>query len=295
MSHELNELRRKSLNSDKDAQITLFFKLCYDLKEDQEALNLCWKLKNAGLLFFGLYHFKTISKKEDGTVYTTSEDEQKRESISFEIFNSFADPLTENLETYYAWIMLGSCYRFGRGVDKSKDQAYIWYNKAADKGVAFADYSLGYMYMIDKEFETAQYYLKKAADNGWDRANLKLGLLYFSKVVDYNLAYHYLMAAAKLNKSSKNMLGKILATGCIEWNISNHKYWINTNVTSILRLKQADKEIDKVVYVTSFVEQVLTLLLISKFRQVSRKTHVFHISRMVVLSIIKPLARLYLI
>ena len=214
----------------------------------------------------------------------------KREYVGFEILNSFADSSIENLETYYAWSMLGCCYRFGSGVAKDRTDAYKWFKKSSDKGMVFADYMLGCMYNVDKKYEKAQYYLKKAADNGWDWANLTLGKLYFNEVSTHNLAYCYLMKASYLNSDSKKTLEKILASGCIQWDISNHKYWPNTIITSSLHLKQLDKEFDKVVYVTSFDDQVLTLLLISKFRHTSSKSYISHLSKMVVLSVVKHLA-----
>ena len=40
---------------------------------------------------------------------------------------------------------LGSCYANGEGVEKDLTEAVIWYRKAADQGLAEAQFNLGFV------------------------------------------------------------------------------------------------------------------------------------------------------
>ena len=244
------------------------------------------------LLLLGIYQYLAIIKNGGGTYEVMTGDVKKREHVGFVIFRSFIEPMTENLETYYAWSMVGGFYLFGAGVDKDLEKARLWFKKSSDKRLAISDYFLGAMYRMDGQFEMAQYYFKKVVDNNWDRAMVEL---HFNKVMKYDLAYYYLMKVRTLDNECKTILEKNLATGCFHWDLSNHKCWPNTVVTSILLMTHLDKQIYNVVNVTSLDKQILALLLISKFRKTSDKHHISHLLRMVVLTMVKHSAQSYLI
>ena len=77
---------------------------------------------------------------------------------------------------------LGNMARKGKGVKKSDKQAVYWYQKAADQGNAMAQYNLGLMHMygkgVQKSDNQAVYWYQKAADQGDAMAQYNLGLMY---------------------------------------------------------------------------------------------------------------------
>ena len=77
-----------------------------------------------------------------------------------------------------AQAFLGSCYYYGRGVDKSYTEAIEWYRKAAEKGEAYAQEYLGDCYYfgngVDKSYTEAVEWYRKAAKQGYTYAQEKL-------------------------------------------------------------------------------------------------------------------------
>ena len=65
-------------------------------------------------------------------------------------------------------------YYFGTGVEQSYEKAVEWYLKAAEQGLAMAQYNLGEMYAlgdgVEQSNEKAREWLQKAADQGFDCA-----------------------------------------------------------------------------------------------------------------------------
>jgi TPR repeat protein len=61
-------------------------------------------------------------------------------------------------------------YANGKGVLKDDKQAVYWYQKAADQGLAEAQYNLGVMYVngkgVLKDYKQAVYWCQKSADQG---------------------------------------------------------------------------------------------------------------------------------
>lgn len=90
-------------------------------------------------------------------------------------------PLAENGDTR-AQHAIGRLYEKGRGVERDFGQAFIWYQKAAEKNHADSQYRLavGYAYGLGvKRNETvALSWLRKAANNGHTRAQKMLARAY---------------------------------------------------------------------------------------------------------------------
>ena len=63
---------------------------------------------------------------------------------------------------------------YGRGEPENKSAAVKWYEKAAEQGIANAQYNLGYCYEkgygVTKDKEQAMQWYKKAADQGHESA-----------------------------------------------------------------------------------------------------------------------------
>ena len=66
--------------------------------------------------------------------------------------------------------MLARMYYLGQGVTQSHETAAKWYQKAADQGIAVAQYMLGRMYYtgegVDKDVSKAIEWFTKAANQG---------------------------------------------------------------------------------------------------------------------------------
>ena len=69
---------------------------------------------------------------------------------------------------------LGVCYDNGEGVAQDKEEAVKWYRKAAEQGVAEAQYNLGACYAncegVEQDKKEAMKWLRKAAVNGNENA-----------------------------------------------------------------------------------------------------------------------------
>ena len=69
-------------------------------------------------------------------------------------------------------------YKNGRGVERSYEKAVEWVLKAADQGLAVAQYNLGDMYFwgtgVEQSDEKAREWFQKAADQGFEDAMVVL-------------------------------------------------------------------------------------------------------------------------
>lgn len=113
---------------------------------------------------------------------------------------------------------LGSFYenKQGKGKRKIKDdkQAVSWYTKAADQGLAGAQFDLGRMYVagkgVTRDSELGIAWQLKAAEQGLASAQFVIGKRYFSGVglpKDYELALDMLLQAAEQGfASAQNQL-----------------------------------------------------------------------------------------
>lgn len=90
-------------------------------------------------------------------------------------------PLAENgdVRAQYA---IGRLYEKGKGVERDFAQAFIWYQKAAEKHHADSEYRLAVGYAfglgVKKDEATALSWLRKAANNGHKRAQKTLARAY---------------------------------------------------------------------------------------------------------------------
>jgi TPR repeat protein len=81
-----------------------------------------------------------------------------------------------------AQFSLGVCYDFGDGVTQDHAEAVKWYRKAADQGIAGAQNNLGNCYRdgqgVAQDQAEAIKWYRKAADHGESRAQNNLGVCY---------------------------------------------------------------------------------------------------------------------
>lgn len=81
-----------------------------------------------------------------------------------------------------AQFKLGQLYEFGKGVEQSFENALIWYQKAADSGLAAAQYNLGLLYEhgrgTEKNYKEAAKWYQRASEKGDPWATTNLAFLY---------------------------------------------------------------------------------------------------------------------
>ena len=83
----------------------------------------------------------------------------------------------------FAQYSLGNDYRDGCGVSQDYHQAAYWYGKAAEQGYAPAQDDIGYLYysgeLGDPDYDKAVYWLQKAAEQNYSDGLWSLGHCYF--------------------------------------------------------------------------------------------------------------------
>jgi hypothetical protein len=92
----------------------------------------------------------------------------------------------ENGDTF-AQYFLGECYLNGYGTAVDKPMAAYWYQKAAEKGNAEAQWSLANIYQegceqIPKDTDKALYWYEQSASQGYVVSQHYLGTLYLSGI-----------------------------------------------------------------------------------------------------------------
>jgi S1-C subfamily serine protease len=102
-----------------------------------------------------------------------------------------------------AQLGVGFCYSNGEGVAKDAVEAVTWYRKAAEQGIALAQYYLGIAYGAGngagKDFTESAKWCLKAAEQGHAEAQYHLGLAYAAGVgvgKDYVQAYKWFNLSA---------------------------------------------------------------------------------------------------
>ena len=79
---------------------------------------------------------------------------------------------------------LGECYEFGKGCSPNPELSMFWYEKAAEKGLTIAEFHAGLCYRFgigcDQDIKRATEYIKRAADKGYLEAIYELGSIYRS-------------------------------------------------------------------------------------------------------------------
>lgn len=102
-----------------------------------------------------------------------------------------------------AQVGVATLYYGGLGVALDYRSAFDWYSKAAEQGVAQAEYMSGAMYRdgrgVDRDEEKAAALFLKAAEHGIQGAQYSMGLSYLNGrgvAVDYAEAYYWFSIAA---------------------------------------------------------------------------------------------------
>lgn len=266
------------------SQLELFFKLCCDCKETEDAAkrrnDFYERLKDESKIFLGLYHYS-----------------HNRDQMAFEIFSSIAMTTTETVETYYAWYMIGQCYNLGIIVKPDKDEAHEWFKKAADKGIPVACAALGMCYQKSKMFEKAVDAYERAFNYGFSHTAVNIFKIYMSEtsIKDINKAYYWSTKADKLDSLSHSLLGDILATGQFEWTQQHHQYWSHLRIKFVMEKTVFGKESSIVSHYITFMDQVFVILLISKFRAKSNFEFTKLLTKDVSISVIKQLAHVWIL
>ncbi|MCL2761332.1 MAG: sel1 repeat family protein [Desulfuromonadales bacterium] len=95
---------------------------------------------------------------------------------------------------------LGVMYSDGTGVAQNDYAAFMWYKTAADQGLADAQFHVGESYQfgtgVRQNYEEAFIWYKKAAEQGHAGAQFFLGGMYF-KAKNYQEAFKWLRKAAE--------------------------------------------------------------------------------------------------
>jgi serine/threonine protein kinase len=116
-------------------------------------------------------------------------------------------PLAQSNDSEAADI-LGQIYESGLNGQKSDEQAFVWYRKAAEEGNADAEHALGYFYLLGKggaplSESEAVYWFRSAAEKGLAKAQKNLGDLYYQgkgvQKVDKREAFEWYKRAATSN------------------------------------------------------------------------------------------------
>jgi TPR repeat protein len=111
----------------------------------------------------------------------------------------------------YDQLNLGAAYDNGIGVERDIDKALQWYQKAAEQGLAEAQFNLAHL-MVTEELSAvaAAEWMRKAADQGMTDAEYLMGVIYAEGIgvdLDHGQARLWLQkAAAKGHAEAKRLL-----------------------------------------------------------------------------------------
>lgn len=99
----------------------------------------------------------------------------------------------------WAQLNLGAAYDNGMGVERNVEQALHWYQKAAEQGLAEAQYNFAHL-LVSEELsaELAADWMRKAAEQGMADAQYLMGVIYAEGLgveVDDAKALHWLQLA----------------------------------------------------------------------------------------------------
>lgn len=252
------DLVKKSDEGDLIAQIELFFKLWYDWDERDHAMQMCEKLKDKHILFKAM--LKLLKYGEN------------IEKILIDIITSNES----NAIRSYAHNMLFVKYYT---TDECKIAA------DTDTGNEWACYNYGLHGAKDSRTRL-EYYC-----NAYKKYNLhamrELQHLPYCDMIDTNELQHQYDSF----NNKKFKITTILMTGLIEWKQSNHQLWNNFRYEITERSIHTDKI--KIHTICSFHKEILLLLLISKFRHLSKLPHIHSFYKNLVFSVAKQLAYIW--
>lgn len=173
-----------------------------EVDEDQDAVYLAW---NSNWRMTEVYQ----SAKEVLEEYENPESEKAEQVRVLEQLWQRGFPLAAH--------QLGKCWRDGRGVFPDDQQAELWFQRAADAGYDFAQYTLGKLLQSQNRMGEAVSWYEKAAAQGNSWAAYRLGKLYLQgehvpKGVPKAVAY-LAKSAEQGNQYAQYVLGKLYLAG----------------------------------------------------------------------------------
>ena len=136
--------------------------------------------------------------------------------LAFQNYKKYINQSNGNYFKDYAYYKLGIMYTRGLGVNTDLKNAYNCYKEAANLGHAFAQCELGNIYcegnaVVNRNVENAIYWYNKAADQGLGYAFYLLGFLYevprYGRV-DITKAIHYYTKAIETEGTADNILAE---------------------------------------------------------------------------------------
>ena len=100
---------------------------------------------------------------------------------------------------------IGFIFMGDEGIDENPEQSFYWFNEAAKKGSDVGMYNLGCCYKngygTETDIEQAAEWFKKAAEQGYVDAMCDLGEYYQENLVDFNKAKMWYLKAAELGNA----------------------------------------------------------------------------------------------
>ena len=108
-----------------------------------------------------------------------------------------------------------------------------------------------------------------------------------------NKAYYWSVRAPKLGPYSCSLLDNILATGQFEWIQQHHQYWSHLEMKCTVEKTMFGKQSSIITHHVVFADQVLVIILISKFRTQSCFKFTNLLTRDIAICIIKQLAHVW--
>ena len=127
----------------------------------------------------------------------------------------------QDMEDPETWNDLGRLYWLGEVIETDYAQAFYWYQKAAEKGLAQARYNLAALYQngqgVVQDYQQAVSWYIQAAEQGHTRAQYALGTLYYcgnGVPQDYKqAAFWYRMGTEQGNAWAQLSLGYMFEHG----------------------------------------------------------------------------------
>ena len=169
----------------------------------------------------------------------------KKILVVMALFIAMAVPSWANIEEYRydtkqqeKQTLLNQAYRYlygEDGVEKDYIQAVYWFRKAAEKGIAEAQFELGVCYHygegVAQDFVKATYWYRKAAKQGYSNAQYNLGNRYYKGEgvkQNYSKAVHWWLKSAKQGYSYAQLkVGLFYYQGLgVKQNTKKAKYWL---------------------------------------------------------------------
>jgi len=190
-----NEKYLLATKESKRALVELFFYNVITIKDDNDKL---------------LWNFRALENGYD--------DLEKRVKTFF--YENYGDETTNNFVFKYfeeralkndisSIIFLGNIYSGGINVDKDKDIAHKWYEKAALLGNSGSQLRMGEYFLLKKDYKEALFWFNKAATLGNKVAYIKMARIYKEGVgvkQDLEKAKLFLKKALKKKVEKKSKL-----------------------------------------------------------------------------------------